>query len=473
MATRVLIVSDEPARQPAANDALVRACPDWQLAWVGSAPEALEHLRSQPSDVVICNLRQSQTVGAQLINEISRKFPSVVRAITGEASEKEMISQFVLVPHHFLSKHLEPEALRAELTRAMALDRWLGSEQMRALVARVRTFPSVPSRYFEVLKELRAEEPSAVRLGEIIASDMAMYTKILQVLNSPFYALPSQISNPTEAVTMLGFEMVKSLVLCIQVFSQFSANKLPVAAIDGVWRHSTRVAQAARKIAAFEKADRSVADDAFTAGLLHDVGKLILISDFSEKYREVHEVSRLNAEPVLLAEKQIFGVTHGEISAYLLVTWGMPLALGEAVAYHHNPSRSEDSEFSALCAVHASDVLAREIDPEGQGLTHLPMDDPYLARIGLDGRPELWRDMLDGHDVSKPQPFKKDLSSPEPDSLVGQTSGLPVPGASGSVEYPDQPRSAVRSDKPAQQKERDAIDMVKGMVRRIAFWNKK
>jgi len=388
--------------------------------------------------------------GVALLNETLRISPSTVRLIAGEADEREAVAQSISGALQYISADVSAQDLSQALARAITLDRWLNSAELRRLVAEIRTFPSIPARYFEILKELRSENPSCSRVGEIIAQDMAMCTKILQTLNSPFYGLSRQITDPAEAVSMLGFEMVKSLVLCIQVFSQFEPGKFPVAMIENTWRHSTRVAHAARKIALAEKAGRQAADDAFTAGLLHDLGKLVLAAEFPDKFQQTLDRARVGAVPVSEIERDVFGAAHGEISAYLLVNWGLPLALGEAVAYHHNPSRSDASEFGLVCAVHAGDALVHEMDVDPDGQPHEPVDERFLAQIGLLGRSQSWRQaLLAGVAAAKPAEPKPEV---RPDADLTY-----LPARPSTVALP--PRR-VASEEP-------------GLLGRLAFWRKR
>jgi HD-like signal output (HDOD) protein len=429
MAIRVLIFVDDPARLEQESADLAALCPDWHVSKANTISDALALLREQPCQVVACLPRQPQATGAQFLNEAAKISPSTLRILGGDLAQREAISQHIAAAFHFVSGNIDADGLCAEITRVMTLDRWLSSQEMRRLVSQVRTFPTVPERYFEVLKELRSENPSCERVGAIIAQDMAMSTKILQTLNSPIYGLARQITDPSEAVLILGFEMVKSLVLCIQVFSQFSPQRLSIASIDKVWQHSTRVAHAARKIALFEHAERSVANEAFAAGLLHDLGKLVLMAEFPDKCRAAVERARAGAVSVADVEKEVFGATHGELSAYLLVHWGMPISLGEAVAYHHFPFRSETSEFGPVCAVHAANALIHESEPS-DGQIHNPVDERYLAQIGMLGHAQLWREELVAKNTDKIEseityiPLRSPKAAPVSSSSTSSAKGL-------------------------------------------------
>jgi len=392
---------------------------DWDLVYVDGGAEVMQHLKNYSVDVVVFDLGASGISGAQFLNEIGHDYPHIMRIVVSEPSEKENVTKFVTGAHQFVSKPCSAAKLRQDVARALALDKWLGNQQMRQMVAQIRTFPTIPSLYFEVIRELRAPDPSAQRVGEIIAKDMAMCTKMLQNLNSSFYSLPRQISDPTEAVNVLGFEMVKSLVLCIQVFSQFDKVKPYYFSIDKLWRHSTMVAQAARKIARFEKMDDVIGEEAYTAGLLHDIGRLVLVTNFAERYKKVQETARREQLPLWDVEKKEFGASHAEIGAYLLGVWGMPLSLSEAAAFHHFPMRHEGRGPGSLLLVHAADALVNERFDDNDGFVRSFVHDDYLNRLGLVGRTDLWRNVIADH----PVPLTgsgKDKSVPSVSAVVAE-----------------------------------------------------
>jgi HD-like signal output (HDOD) protein/ActR/RegA family two-component response regulator len=417
----VLMVVEEPEHLVDFSRSLTLLCPDWELTFVTNPEQAFQKLARSPCDVIVSDMRLTEDGGgaAALLNEIGKTHPHILRFIMSNTMDKEMVMKCVLGSHHFLPKPCDPQMLRDAVMRVLTLDNWLGSEELRSLIVRIRTFPSIPSLYFEVLKELRSADASAQRVGEIIAKDLAMSTKVLQVLNSAYYAIPRQITDPTEAVNILGFEMVKSLVLCIQVFSQFDKVKPNYFSIDKLWRHSTLVAQAARRIAQAENMDRETAEEAYTAGLLHDVGKLILVSNFGDQYQQAQDLARREKLPLWEAERKVFGATHGEIGAYLIGLWGMPLNLAEAAAFHHSPWKSDNQDLCPLTLVHVANCLVYEQRPDSDGFSAPVLDDDYLNRLGLKEKINVWRDVVLGKPAGgKTGPASKTVTKPTPASPI-------------------------------------------------------
>ena len=272
------------------------------------------------------------------------------------------------------------------------------------MVSRLDRLPSIPALYVQIVEKLQDPQIGLDEIGEIVAKDMAMTAKILKLVNSAFFGLGRQISSPVEAVSYLGVETIKSLVLSIHAFSQFTSVKLGAFSIDALWAHSQQTAGLAKEIARLESADQKLLDDCFVAGLLHDTGKLVLASNFPQQYDRVTEAARGGTLALLTAEENTFGANHAEVGGYLLGLWGLPVPVVEAIALHHQPAQSPHLAFSPLTAVHAADALVHIPLP---GTERNPADDldlMYLGRLGLEARLEPWRAAAEAN--LQPQPLK-------------------------------------------------------------------
>ncbi len=401
MTKQILIVDDELKRLASLRQGLAQLCPDWELSFMNRADEALNFLAVRPFEVVICDSHIQPMGGLEFLAEVGRLHPSIHRFLMADSQDKQSQMQCEHGALQFLPYQCPPETLKLAVNRATAMDRWVTNPQMKGLIKRIRTFPSIPSLYFEVLKELESTDVSVDRVAGIMAKDLAMCTKILRVLNSAFYAMPRQITDLKEAVNLLGFEMVKSHVLCIQVFSRFDQVKPNYFSIDKLWRHSMAVAHMARKVAQWEDMDEATAEEAYTAGLLHDIGKLVLANSFGEQCQQAQKLALEQNLPLWNVEKQMFGASHGEIGAFLVANWGLPVALAETAAFHHIPLATESPQAGALLAVHAANALVYEQNPDPDVPLAPAVDEEYLRRLGLEGHAQMWRDMLAGKPVDK------------------------------------------------------------------------
>jgi HD-like signal output (HDOD) protein len=329
--------------------------------------------------------------GAQLLTEVLQSYPRTARIILSGYAEQESVAKCVGAAHQFLLKPCDVMTLRTTLTRVLALDVFLNNERLKGLVAQMGSLPSVPSLYFRIIRELQSPDASIERIGEIVSQDPAMTAKLLQLVNSAFFGISRKISNPTEAVQFLGVNTVRSLALSIHAFSCFEKSKLGGFSFERVWNHCLTVGMFAKKITQAESSDRAMVDEAFIAGLLHDVGKLMLAANMAEQYQEAMAVAEARKLSLTEAEQLVFGATHADVGAYLLGLWGLPVPIVEAVALHHRPVRQCENGFSPLAAVHAANVFEHEFAGDLPQTVPAGLNMSYIASIGLADHAEDWR----------------------------------------------------------------------------------
>jgi HD-like signal output (HDOD) protein len=364
---------------------------EWDMNFADGGRKALEFMASRPVDVLVSDMMMPEMDGAELLTEVSKSHPNTVRIVLSGHAEREAVLRLVGPAHQYLSKPCDAEELRAAVARAFALRDLLSNERLKQLVTRVKSLPTLPALYQQLTDELRKEDASMDQIGEIISHDVGMTAKILQLVNSAFFGLPQPISNPGEAVMYLGLSTVRALVLSLQVFSQFKNPKLEGFSLDALANHSWTTAVLARRIARAETRDTKIIDQCFLAGLLHDIGRIILADGLPEQYSKVWEETRKNKQPLWQAEQAEFGASHADVGAYLLGLWGLPNPIVEAVAFQDAPSLCVVTGFSPLAAVHVASAFAHEKDGASTESVHIDLD--YLTKLGLADRLTEWREI--------------------------------------------------------------------------------
>jgi HD-like signal output (HDOD) protein/CheY-like chemotaxis protein len=390
---RVLFVDDEPNVLSGLRRVLYGMRAEWDMTFVGSGAEALEVLEREPHQVVVSDMRMPGMDGAQLLNEVLRRHPQIVRIVLSGYSDKELVMRAVGATHQYLSKPCEPETLKQAVTSALSLHELLHDEpSLMPLIARVEKLPSLPSLYTEVVAELQAPEPSIGKIAQIITQDPAIAAKVMQLVNSALFGFSKRISDLDRAVSLMGLDAIKSLVLSAKVFDEFNAKTMGNLSMEQLWSHSTAVGGLAKRICVEEKTEKEVAGNAMTAGLLHDVGKLILAANLPEEYRRVRELAEREGYALSRVEELEFGATHAGLGAYLLGIWGLPDCIVQAVAFHHEPANSVvTGSFNAIAAVHVANILVHE--ESGSGEISDEIDLEYLATLGVTARIGRWREL--------------------------------------------------------------------------------
>jgi HD-like signal output (HDOD) protein len=364
---------------------------EWKMNFIEGSPKALEFMASQPVDVIVSDMMMPGMDGAQLLTEVMKRHPQTIRIVLSGHADRESILRLVGPAHQYLSKPCDAEELRNAISRAFALRDLLASERLKQIATRTRCLPTLPALHARLTDELRKEEPSMERIGDIISRDPGMASKLLQLVNSAFFGLPQPLARVHDAILYLGLSTVRALVLSLQVFSQFEGKPIKGFSIDGLAEHSWRVGVMARRIAEAERCEPKIDDQCFLAGLLHDVGRLILAAGLPEEYERVLNQARSNNQAIWETEQAEFGATHAEVGAYLLGLWSLPNPVIEAVALHHRPADVGGKGFSTLIAVHVANAFDHDqtgTHPEWPG-NQINM--AHLARLGLDGHVDVWK----------------------------------------------------------------------------------
>src|SRR5689334_1113298 len=282
---RLLFVDDEQMVLNGLRRALHDMHQEWEMTFVDRAAKALEILDTADFDAIISDIRMPLMDGAQLLEEVKEHHPAVMRIVLSGQSSRDTVLRSIAPAHQFLSKPCDPEELKRRLKQAFAMRDLLLNESVKTLVSRLRSIPSLPALYDELTVELHCEDVSLTRIAAIISRDVGMAAKILQLANSAFIGVRGHVSNVVQAISLIGTETVRTLVLSVHVFSHFDRASDANAWLPPLWEHSIKVASLAQRIATAERATKAVAEESFTAGLLHDVGKVVLLAEMGQTYR--------------------------------------------------------------------------------------------------------------------------------------------------------------------------------------------
>jgi putative nucleotidyltransferase with HDIG domain len=393
--TRILFVDDESLALQGLQRLLRHMRTDWEMTFEDSASRALESMRHTPFDVVVTDMLMPGMNGAEFLNEVREHYPHTIRLVLSGHAEKELIFQCLGSAHQFLAKPCPPEMLKATLLRISSLNQSMQSnEGLRGSITRMDRFPSVPSLYIDLAETLLNVEVSSTEVTSIVLKDPGVTAATLKTVNSAFFGGPCEISDPADALSCLGLDTFKSLAFGWNAFSPFDAPLFKNRALDLLWHHSVDVAIAAKRIAEIESADKKTAAAAYVAGLLHDIGKFVMILYAWEQHRQAVALAKERNVPLGSAEQEVFGISHAETGAYLLGLWRLPPAIVDAVSLHHTPIQASSSHFNLLTAVHAANALVADTRGFAAKTPPPDLDLTYLAQVGLSSRIDAWREAL-------------------------------------------------------------------------------
>ena len=360
---------------------------EWEMFFAESGAAALELAENSAIDVVVTDMRMPGMSGAELLARFHELHPETVRFVLSGYSELECVMRAVPVAHQFLSKPCKADELKGAVARACKLRETLASADIERVIGSVNALPSRPAVYTAIVEAIADPEVEMESIATLLESDIAMSAKLLQLVNSAFFGLPQEVSSVNRAIALLGLERLRDLVLSIEVFrpSSEASGELD-AFLAELHTRSLQTASLAARMFDCEKQSRL----AFTAGMLHDVGELVLAAKLWGDFSQFLETARAEGRPRHEVETERLGLSHAEIGAYLLGLWGLPYPVIEAAAYHHCPAALPQQTFGELAAVHVASALVSAHSPcAGQGSSE-QIDLEYLESLGVRDRLEEW-----------------------------------------------------------------------------------
>lgn len=393
MKKKLLFVDDELYLLHGLRRMLRNMKTEWELFYAHGGEEALDILCTQEIDIVVSDLLMPQMNGAELLEEIASRYPETVRIILSGTTDKNMLMLSTGIAHQFINKPVDIEFLINTLIRIFKIRDLLGKKSINKISRATKGLPSLPVLYDKLLRELHSPEPSLKKIASIISQDPIMTARVLQIVNSAFFALPHRINNVQQAVALLGLDTLKALVVYANILSSLDQVSCPLN-LKSLWEHSSMVGKIAGIIVHEEFHNKEVAEEAIIAGMLHDIGYLIL-AQIPDIFNQLTELLGENEYTLLEAEYQLMDVSHAEIGAYLLGIWGFPDSIVQVVDHHHKPSCSDNSHSELLTAVHMANCLLPGQSFFRNSVSQPRLDITYLEKADFLRKVDYWEKYME------------------------------------------------------------------------------
>jgi len=257
------------------------------------------------------------------------------------------------------------------------------ADKVKQHVMELRDLPSLPEVVARVLQVVDNPRSSAADFGRAISLDPALTARILRLANSAFYGYTGRIGTAVQAVTILGFAQVRSLVLTVSILDLFwHSGKRPALPHYDFWRHCIACAVAARALA--RRTRICPPEEAFVAGLLHDLGKMVLATVIPDEYHQVVKQAEAEGRVLVEVEQECLSLTHPMVGGWAAEKWRLPMALNQAVERHHEWVADAPAAGLARCVFFANRVVGSgEFGWSGNGQP-LEIDTRLLAGTGID-----------------------------------------------------------------------------------------
>ncbi|MBN2752388.1 MAG: HDOD domain-containing protein [Rhodospirillaceae bacterium] len=380
--TRILFVDDDPMVLQGLKRALHRHHEDWSMRFCESAEDAFTEMNHIPADIVISDLRMPGMDGVQFLERVASLWPSTIRIILSGQTERETLLRAIGPAPQFLSKPCSAEHLETVISRSLRLRHMLNDPSFLKRIGQLRNLPSPPGIYSRLMEAIRNDKTPLDAVGRIIAQDIAFSTRLLQIANSPIFALPMTISNVAHATRLLGLDTIRAPALTHGLVSSLHGIDLGGLPIEALWMDGIQCGTVTRHMALNMRAPSDIANEAALAGMLHGIGQLLLAMNDPRRHRAARAAAQAGQLSLTEAEERLFGFNHALAGGYLLHLWGFPDAVVEGVIGWPFPSKINALPNLPTTAdfVHIARV-AMQLDRQG---SDLPIEADDLEDSGAD-----------------------------------------------------------------------------------------
>jgi HD-like signal output (HDOD) protein/ActR/RegA family two-component response regulator len=350
----ILFVDDERDLLDSLKARLYKHRLDWDMKFVLSGDAAISALEGQSFDLVVSDVRMPGMDGGQLLTVVKQRWPMAMRIIVSGYSDPVQAVRLTSLAHQYVAKPCDGRELENIIERCFYLQDLLAQESLRKVVGRIGKLPAMPKTYGRLQAALAQPSVTAAEIADIVNADAGIASKVLQITNSAFFRLRKPMVRIKDAVTYLGFATVRNLVLSAEIFSQWRAPEgLSDLDPERLQNHAQCAAAACKALTG----GRASPDDAWLAGLLHDIGYWVLIQECPKELGKAMQLARAEGLSLVECERQVTGASHAEIGAYLLGLWGLPYTIIEAVALHHTPTVVTPHGYDLVGALAVSHAL--------------------------------------------------------------------------------------------------------------------
>jgi len=330
----LLFVDDDPNLLRGLKRGLHSLRSEWNISTADTGKEALELMLTSPTDVIISDYRMPGMNGYELLSQTQKRHPETIRIMLTGQPDRETYADLISLCHYFLWKPLDIIAFTQLLNRLKQLDSILSDQKLQRILHGLSSLPTLPETYRQLTALLDDPDSDLKSIVDLVKDDAALTLQILKLVNSSAIGLVRQIKSLEEAVQYLSLNTLRSLVLGHHIFCCFSQQSICEFNLEDLWLHSFTTAQIAEALVQRHK-DCYLSAHASFAGLLHDVGKLVLSYCVPDTSRDIYRLQRTKKISNLEAEIQIINSSHAAVGAYLANLWGLPHPVVEAIFLHH------------------------------------------------------------------------------------------------------------------------------------------
>lgn len=365
---------------------------DWVIDRVDHLQSGLQMLASRHFDAVVVAAPASPERELGYLRQVMQVAPNCVRILYAPVLSSTYLAKALDVVHRVcLNSNTHGETV-ALIEQGVASNRQLSHDSVRRSMAAFKQLPSPPSIFHELTRQLNSERTTSQHIAGVVAKDPALTARLLRIVNSSYFGLRQPVSNIQQAVTLIGTRTLRGLALAGHFGSHYKQGKdWNHFSLDSLQARALMVARLSQALAKVAGGDAMLRDQAFLAGLLLDVGMVMLANEQSQSYAKIFGYAAKHDKPLAEVELKAFGVTHAQLGANLLTQWNLPPMVVDAVLYHHTPSGYFQKGLSPTAIAHVADALLPPLDSRLNLKINSQLDKDFLVRSELDQYLPKWK----------------------------------------------------------------------------------
>lgn len=352
---KILFVEPQAAQQKIYETALEPEKQDWLLLFASNAEEAFQFINNSSIDIIVTGYHLPDQSGICLLEEIQEIHPEIIRFLLIDTSEKHEFRSLVNAAHQIILKPLETKTLTSTINKALMLRSKINDPEILRILGNINALPSLPRVFQKLSTILRRSTVSLHEVANLITQDIVLSAKVLKLAHSELFNLHQPTQDIASIVPLLGNSAVSSLVFSQTIFNTFDDNAFSESIFEMINRHSCKYSSFASHLLSDRNAKQEIIEQSIFCGIVHDLGNLVLARYAPEKWKHLQVESEKGEKTEVELEKEIMGITHSDIIAYLLAIWGFSDEQIAALAFHHTPSKTTESEFGLLGALHIAE----------------------------------------------------------------------------------------------------------------------
>lgn len=357
MSKTILFVDDEPQILKALKRSFIDT--NFQIRLANSGQEALDIIKSEPIDMVVSDMRMPHMDGYELLRQVKDYDNSIVRIILSGYTDEKIVYKALLsnLAKSYLFKPWNNDDLNQMIQHVFEVKEILNNPTLADLILKQEDLPAPKTTYMQ-LSKLIEQDASSEEISHVIEVDQSVSSKVLRISNSAFYGIKT--SSIKQAITYIGLNNVKDIVLSCSIFENLKVPPSLISYRDYLWKHTTVTSFYMSGLYA-KVLNSKMPVEAFTAGILHDLGKMVVIQMYPEVAEKTY-AAILNKDPQegIAIEEEILGFNHQILGGMLLEWWDFPFAIVEAALFHHQPLNAKIVHKTLVAALHIADQYSQK-----------------------------------------------------------------------------------------------------------------